>query len=522
MRRVQAFVLLLLAACLTLAAVKRPDLSAISAIRPEEIRKHIDFLAADSLLGRDTPSPQLDLAADYIRTQFKEDGLLPLGEQYFQTFKLNLVHLGEENYVKLAQPGKPTLSLKIKREFMPFEFTADGEAEGKLVFAGYGVTAPEYGYDDYADVDVKGKIVLVLKHEPGEKDPESPFAGEKPTTHSSVRAKFDNAVAHGAAGLLVVTDPLNHRSLRPRGFPWPSLFRNIPDDALPYTLVLSEKTRIPVVQVGKHFLRAVFGSVDSVKAIQQQIDSSLTPHSFVIADARVSLRTSTRVESARTQNVVAYLEGSDPKLRDEAIVIGAHYDHVGYVHGPRKPGEDYIYNGADDNASGTVGLLEVAKAFSLARVRPRRSVIFIAFAGEEKGLFGSRYYVENPLWPLAKTRAMLNMDMIGRNEGDRVTIIGHTWSPTLKQINEEENRYVGMQLDYNGEQFFRRSDQYSFARKGVPVLMYHTGEHPDYHKVSDNPDKIKEGKIAMIARLVFRTAWHAANTDQVFETKKVN
>lgn len=493
-----------------------PSRSAIDAIRADVVREQIEFLAADSLRGRDTPSRGLDIAAEYIAGEFRRYGLQPLQDSYYQKFGLNRIRLGEENFVKLSRPDGSGTEFEIKREFMPFEFTANKEVRGELVFVGYGITAPKYGYDDYDNLDVAGRVVLVLRHEPQEEDRSAVFDGKVNTEYSRTREKVQNAIAHGAAGLLLVTDPLNHRSLRPRGFPWPSLYRNIPNEAIPLTLDLEEENKIPVVQVGKRFISAVFGSVDSLESIQKQIDATLRPRSFAIESMSVHLKTSTHRGAAETQNVAAVWEGTD--LKDQAIVIGAHYDHVGYIKGKAESGQDYIFNGADDNASGTVGLLQIARAFSIAE-RPRRSVIFIAFAGEEKGLYGSRVYVETPLWPLEQTKAMFNMDMIGRNDGDAVTIIGYSKSPDLHAINREENRFIGLDLRYDGEQYFRRSDQYNFARKGIPVLFYNTGEHEDYHRVSDNPDKVNAGKIAMIARLVFRTTWRAANTDQTFRLK---
>ncbi|MFQ5605884.1 MAG: M28 family peptidase [bacterium] len=498
------------------AAGNQPSRTALNSIKPSDVRTYIDFLASDSLKGRNTPSPGLNQAAAFIAEQFERLGLQPLNGDYYQTFHMNKVYLGKENYLKIIDAQNTEHNFKIKREFMPFEYTANKAVEGELVFAGYGITAPEYQYDDYANVQVEGKIVLVLRHEPGEKDSSSVFDGAKNSDFAKMQTKVENAIEHGAIGLIMVTDPVNHRSLRPRGFPWPSLYKNLPNQAIPYTLALMESKKIPVVHVGKAFVKQIFGSVDSLKSLQTKIDGAMRPNSFVISNLKAALKTTTDVQSEATQNVVALLEGSDAVLKKQAIVIGAHYDHVGTKLGKIKSGEDYIFNGADDNASGTVGLLEVAEAFTLAEP-PQRSVIFIAFAGEEKGLFGSRFYVEKPLWPISKTKAMLNMDMIGRNAGDQVTIVGFSRSPDLNEINTEENKKIGLKLEYNGEQFFRRSDQYQFARKGIPVLFYNTGEHEDYHKVSDNPDKINEGKVAMIARLVFRTAWRAANTNQSFQ-----
>jgi hypothetical protein len=363
---------------------------------------------------------------------------------------------------------------------------------------------------------VKEKIVLAMRHEPGENDPASPFEGERETKYSQVGWKVQNAIDHGAVGVLVITDPVNHRSLAARGFPWPSLYEGIPDEALPLSLALTEEEKIPVVQVGEMVIQNVLGHVDTLRHWQQQIDRTLKPRSAALPQIQVQLQTTTEVTLQATRNVVGLIEGADPKLKHEIVVIGAHYDHIGYLK-QHEPNQDYIYNGADDNASGTSAVLAIARAFGTTRQRPKRSVLLIAFAGEEKGLFGSRAYVEKPLFPLENTAAMLNLDMVGRNAEDSVSIDGVSHSPDLIQLNEEENRDIGLTLDYSIEPYNHRSDQYNFARKKIPFLFYHTGEHQDYHRVSDNPDKIKENKIAKIATLAFRVAWRAANTNQRFK-----
>lgn len=492
-----------------------PPREALEAIRATDIRQHINFLASDSLKGRDTPSPGLERAGEYIAAEFKRLGLKPLQGSYFNNFNLSIIRLGEKNTLTVTT-GDREVAYTIKQDFMPFDMTASKLVTAPLVFAGYGITAPEYSYDDYAGLDVKGKIVLALRHEPGEKDPTSPFAGEKETTHSQVSTKVQNAIEHGAAGLLIITDPANHRSLTPRGFPWPSLYSGIPDDALPLTLALAEKEKIPVVQVGETVIQQIVGSVDTLKSWQREIDRTHQPQSKVWANVQVKLQTTTETALRPTRNVVGLIEGTDPKLKNELVIIGAHYDHVGYKK-QHDEGEDYIFNGADDNASGTCAVLAIAKAFSASKKKPQRSVLLMTFAGEEKGLFGSRAYVEQPLWALDNTVAMLNLDMVGRNAPDSVSVGGVTRSPDLIKINEEENQSVGFKLDYSVEQFHNRSDQYNFARKKVPFLFYFTGEHPDYHQVSDNPEKINENKIARIATLAFRVAWRVANSDARYQ-----
>jgi len=491
-----------------------PPREALEAIRASDIRQHINFLASDSLKGRNTPSPELDRAAEYIAAEFKRYGLKPVNGSYFNPFNVSQVQLGKENALIVTTTGREVAYI-IKSDFMPFDMTASKDATASLVFAGYGITAPEYGYDDYAGLDVKGKIVLVMRHEPGERDPASPFNGERETDHSQVSTKVQNAIDRGAAGLLVITDPANHRSLAPRGFPWPSLYEGIPDDALPLTLSLTEKEKIPVAQIGETVMQQIFGSIDTLRQWQQQIDLTRKPRSMALPQVQIRLQTTTTPILQATRNVVGLIEGADSKLKTEIVVVGAHYDHVGYIM-QHQEGEDYIYNGADDNASGTSAVLAIAKAFGAARQKPKRSVLLMAFAGEEKGLFGSRAYVEQPLFPLENTVAMLNLDMVGRNAPDSLSVGGNTRSPDLAQINEEENRAVGLQLDYSIEQFHNRSDQYNFARKQIPFLFYFTGLHADYHRLGDHADKIDENKIAKIATLAFRVAWRAANTDQRF------
>lgn len=485
------------------------------AIISDIIRKDIFYLASDSLKGRNTPSPELDIAANYIASEFKSFGLQPVNGSYFQNVNLAIVNLGEDNHLVISKDDKET-SFKIKNEFTPFEITANKEANAPIVFAGYGITAPEYNYDDYANIDVKGKIVFVLRHEPGEEDSSSVFMGKKMSEFSQVNTKAKIAIEHGAIGMLVATDPLNHNSLTPRGFPWPSLSKNIPEDALPMSLRMEEEKKIPVVQVGEEVINLLFGSVDSLKNIQTEIDNYLKPKTFDFTGTTSLLKTSTKVKILSAKNVVGFLEGSDSTLKNEAVIIGAHYDHVGYkkIHDDTT---DYIYNGADDNASGTTGVLAIAAGFAAMNQKPKRSVLFITFAGEEKGLSGSQAYVEQPLFPLNNTVAMLNLDMIGRNSEDTIYIIGAPRSPDLANITEEENRSIGFTLSLTQEKYFGGSDHVSFYKKKIPVLFYHSGEHTDYHKVTDHAELINTNKAAKVARLALRTAWRIANEEKYYQ-----
>ena len=509
------FVLLLSSSILGCGSrVTQGPSTGLEAITPELIHRHVFYLASDSLKGRNTPSPELDTAAQYIARQFSRAGVQPVGGSYFQRVRLDIVSLGATNALRVQHGGKET-SYDIKTSFIPFDMTGDKRARRPVVFAGYGISATEYHYDDYASVDVKGKIVFLLRHEPGEDDSTSVFEGKRLTDYSNVATKARIAAEHGAVGVLVATDPLNHTSLSPRGFPWPSLSRMLPKDALPITLAADEAGKVPVVHVGEDVIADLFGSVDSLRNLQAVIDRAVKPVSFAIPGAEAFVQTSTELKDMSADNVVGYLEGRDPVLKNEVIIVGAHYDHVGYKK-EHEEGEDYIYNGADDNASGTSAMLAIAAGFGAMNERPRRSVLFIAFAGEEKGLFGSEFYVRHPLFPLEKTVAMINLDMVGRNSEDSLFIIGADWSPDLVRINAEENQRVGFVL-VNYELNNGGSDHMTFIKKNIPILYYFSGMHADVHRVTDNPELINTRKAARISRLAFLTLWRIANEDRRYQ-----
>ena len=486
----------------------------LASITPQEMKAHVYYLASDDMRGRNTPSPELDTCAAYIARQFASDGLQPVGPEntYFQPFYVLKARLSEPNSLTVTTTRGET-SYQIKDDFVPLHFTANQKVTAPIVFAGYGITAPEYDYDDYSTVDAQGKIVLVFTHEPQERDTASVFEGRRPSDHSNLRMKIENAIDHGAVGLLLVHTPL-HRFRRPPN-PWPSLMRHAGGANVPPILEEKAEHKIVCMQIGKQLAQDLLEETGyTLEEIHQVIDETLTPHSFQIPEKTVTMETTLDAERSVTQNVVGLWEGADPDLKDEFVVIGAHYDHVG-VHG------DSVYNGADDNASGTAGVLEIAQAFTQSNTRPKRSVLFITFAGEEKGLFGSRHYTNDPIFPLPNTVAMFNMDMISRNDTNEVAIIGSPTSSNLKAINEKANQALEMKLDYEQEEWFLQSDHYPFYRKNIPVLFYNSKDTPDLHRPSDDPEKIIPEKMAKIGKLVFSTAWIVANQTQKPDFKRV-
>jgi hypothetical protein len=490
---------------------QKPDKTAFKSITPELMKQYIGFLASDALLGRNTPSPGLDTAAAYIAKEFRNNSLSPVNGSYFQPFPLCKTDLDTGSFLRIIKDGTAT-SVPLKTGFVPYYLNHSKQFTGEVVFAGYGITAPEYDYDDYNGIDVKGKAVLIFRHEPCENDSGSFFEGKTPTKYSGLVSKTTTAAEAGAGALLVVTEPDNYFSLKPRGFLWPTLAKNLPAEAIPYTMCDDDSDNIPSIQIGEDAVKSLLGNIDDLRLLQKIIDSTRKPHSFTIPSTNVQLNISTRNNERDVVNVVGFIEGSDPVLKNEFVVIGAHYDHVGFKK-QTKPGEDFIYNGADDNASGTSGVMAIAHAFSLSKEKPKRSVLFILFAGEEKGLYGSQYYTSHPLLPLDKTVAMFNLDMIGRNSPKTLNLVGAAKSPDIAAITRKANKKLRFTLSENNS-VMGGSDHYNFYKKGIPFMFYFSGLHEDYHQVSDNPDKIDYKKAARVAQLVFLTAWQIANEDE--------
>jgi hypothetical protein len=492
----------------------KPARMAMLSITMKESAFHVDMLASDEFQGREAGTSGQWLAAKYIANEFSKYGLKPAGDdnKYYQNFRIRRPDLKKAVFwlEKQSTKSKEKIELSLKSDFMPFDFTGENSITAPIAFAGYGITAPEYNYDDYENVDASGKIVLVLRHEPQENVPESPFDGLNLTQYALFSEKAKNAQAHGAVGMLLVTDPAGgHSNSAPQGF-WPSLFP---------TSNYKGFWKLEPDQNGENFVAAWISVMtaekiikiaeprETLKSLQQTIDKHLTPKSFEIADLKAHINFSLYQKVRKTQNVLGLLQGYDPALRDEVVVVGAHYDHIGIKDG-------HIYHGADDNASGTAGMLEIAEAFSEMPALPRRSVLFAAFSAEELGLLGSEFYVNHAVIPLTQTVAMINLDMISRNEDNSVSVIGSNRSPELHEINLAANEEIGLQFLYNGERYFSRSDQFNFAKHKIPVLFYNTDTHNDYHRPTDTFEKINPEKMAKISRLAYLVVWELANSDE--------
>lgn len=467
----------------------------IATIREDDVIRHIQVLASDSLEGRRSGEPGCAKAAAYIESEFKRFGLLPGGVNgtFRQPFDVVAAsELGDKNYLKIDG-----VELSIREKWMPLSYTQTGEAEGQLVFAGFGITAPDFDYDDYAGLDVKGKIVLLMKYGPEGEDPQNRY-----NRFFAIRYKAMNAREHGALGVLVAAseDTFSYDAVSRLRHDW------APGDAGILVAGVDLAAANSIVEKGGR------GTLDKIAI---GIAHSSKPNSFELS-VEVKFATSVKKRLTKTDNVIGLLPGDDPKVGSEVVVIGAHYDHLGRGGpeslSPKEKGE--VHHGADDNASGTAGLLELAEAFAydkfqkiaIALLGPvlKRSVLFIAFSGEEEGTLGSSFFVKNPTVPFEKITTMVNMDMIGRMKDSTIIVQGAGTSPIWKELVSGVNKEIGLKVKFTDDGY-GPSDHSPFYAKEKPVLFFFSGSHSDYHKPSDTWDKINASGEEQILMLAYRT-----------------
>lgn len=507
-----------------LADIPEEVLKVKNSITGKMIVSHIDFLASKFCRGRETGDVGMEVATKYITSVLRGAELEPAGEygSYIQPVRLKRVSLAERNHLEAEEKMDGvvlTRKAKLEWDFLPVNISAEREVKASLVFAGYGITAPEYNYDDYKNIDARGKIVLVMRHEPGENDPESSFEGRRLSKYGTLLSKILNAQKHGAVGILFATDPLNHKDLSPSaagGTNWPSLWKErMKDDEdfrfmkfSPLMRIVGDDfgVRIPAAAIDGKLADYLLGVNVSLLKIQEEMDKKMAPNSFPISEKKVSMSIFFKNEHVDAYNILAKVRGSDPELQKEVIIVGGHYDHVG------KDNRGRVFGGADDDASGTAGVLELARAFQNLKEKPKRTTVFILFTAEEKGLLGARYYVDNPLFPLEKTVAMINLDMIGRNDVDQMSLIGRYQYPKLFSIIDALNRAtVNFDLNFAVEEFIRQSDHFPFMRKDIPTVFFNSGMHETLHRPEDTADLIIPEKTQKVAQLVFLALWKIAN-----------
>ncbi len=459
------------------------------AVTAADLRAHIQYLASPELMGRRAGEEGNVKAAQYIAKQFASDGLLPLGESrdYFQPFRfVSSIKMGQKNTLAITLHGVAK-EYRLNEQFRPVAVTENTTVSAPLVFAGFGITAKSdsLNYDDYAGIDVKQKIVVVMRFSP-EGSGANRYARYQPLMEKALTAKD-----HGAVGIILLSAPAGEEG----------------DRLIPFNYPITKSAGIAVAALmweeADSLARAVGKDLGSIR---KEIMKTQKPASFAFEGCEARLETETEKVYAQSSNIAGMIEGSDSTLRKQYIVLGAHMDHLGMGGGGSLlPDTVAVHPGADDNASGTAALLELAQYFGAHRDLAKRSLVFLAFTGEEEGLLGSDYYVNHPLVPLDSTVAMLNMDMIGRMKDSILVIEGIGTSPGWEQLvrKEDSDSLFHLRLKPDG---VGPSDHSSFYLKNIPVLFFFTNLHNDYHRPTDTWDKINYPGEEAIGRYVGRLA----------------
>ena len=472
-------------------------------IDAHDMKAHLSFLADDLMEGRETGTRGQQLAARYIRTHFMRLGLLPGNiktDSYFQYYYLN------RSSVHAASIKLNKKTFEYGKDFFNYRSSLPQDLNGEFVFGGYGISSDTY--DNLSELAVKDKIVLLLSGSPNEEEIDRWDIMKEWTSRTEELEK------RGAKAMIMILPEDMTRTMKRYARRSSFQISDKPEPGMPAIYLTPE--------MGKQFLTIV-------KAKQEKLEEALAksakPETLKFDKLDFSLAAETEWNSVPAENVMGLLEGTDKK--DELIILTAHYDHIGTKDG-------VVNNGADDDGSGTVGILELAEAFAKAAEegnRPRRSILFMTVSGEEKGLLGSAFYADHPIYPIENTVANLNIDMIGRidpkyaareDSANYIYVIGSDkLSTDLHNIGEAANdEFTQLTLDYkyNDEKdpnrFYYRSDHYNFAKKGIPIIFYFNGTHADYHQPTDDVEKIHFEKAAKVTRLVFHTAWELANREE--------
>ena len=492
------------------------------------------FLSSDELKGRDTGEPGLEVAARYLAVQAEALGLKSVDPKngYLQPYVIEeKTFLREKSQTTIFREGSD--SIVNSESFYIFPPTKEEKTiiEGEVVFAGYGINDEANSYNDLEDLDIDGKVVLIMNRAPMNEDgTEMQFDHQKWSGMQNMQYKLPALFQGGAKAVLLVFDPKSGfqsiEDLNPAIAKYLSKSRTLKKEEESSDMPLMGSNIVMIHRsVADQLLE---GTGKSLEALQKEIDQTLKPHSFSLAGTRIKVQLQMQMQTRDVvvSNVFGLIEGSDPMLKDEVVIYLAHYDHIG------TDGKGGVFNGADDNASGTVALIEIAEAYMKEKKRPKRSIGFLWVSGEEIGLFGSQYFADHPLVPNENTAAVINLDMVGRTKspedtesprsgltimgGDSVMVIGGMQSKVLMEINTqslEEMNLVG-NYTYNdlnhSERYFYRSDHISFARKDIPVLFYSTGTHRDYHLLSDEEVAIDYDKFLKMTRFCYKAGFNVA------------
>ena len=494
---------------------KSGEFGGVESITAAQLRDYLYFVASDEMEGRDTPSRGLDLTAKFIALNLSRWGFKPAGDggTFFQKIPLQSQKLLVAETMASLNGQKLTLGTDFIAR------AVSGNASGSLVFVGHGLQLKSKSLDPYQGIDVRDKLMVVIEGMPkgvGRNDLRGKVGVDYETAESYARKNGAKGIVTIPTFTLRFWDRIHQQTIA----------------ANRATLVNSTPATIPTIVASEKIAQQIFaGEKFDYETLKKQITDGQIGASFDLTAAKqLNFAVTASTDPLSTQNVVAVLEGSDPTLRSEYVAVGAHYDHVG-VGNPDQSG-DRIFNGADDDGSGTVAVLAIAEA--LARgPKPKRSVLLVWHTGEEKGLWGSEWFVDHPTVPLNQIVAQLNIDMIGRSRKagdtdsrnanltgpDEIYVIGSKMmSSDLGALSEKVNQsYLKLQFNYkyddpnDTERFFFRSDHYNYAKRGIPIIFYFDGVHADYHRQSDHPDKIDYDKMEKVTRTVFASLWKLAS-----------
>jgi hypothetical protein len=487
-------------------------------ISVEDMRFIVELLASDLLEGREAGKRGGKLASLFISSWFHTLNLESYVEEGSKNFFQEIPCLSADvdhsrSFVSLKKRDDPhheKIFLLEQEVFHSPQSPHSFSITAPLLFAGYGIEAPEYQYNDYEGVDAKGKIVIVFNHEPQEKVETSIFKGKKTTRYSMPQIKAKIAEKKGALALIIIRD---------RNNPHPTMAQTLSrrgdkEERGRFFGVVGPSDPIPIFFTEDEIADLIVeGSGLDLSAKQKEIDSTLKNASAAFPEATLTLRIFMEDHrKIKENNVVGVITGSDKKLKEEAVIIGAHFDHLG------KKNNGEIYYGADDNASGISALLSLAKAFQANRIKPKRSIIFLAFAGEEKGVIGSTFFTSHMLLPKENISAMINMDELGRNNSDKeensnmAIAFMSGQSPELKEIIRKSNKITGLDIRYYPTlKFYTNSDHDSFHNMDIPIIFFFSGFHSDYHQPSDKPEKINYPKLEKLTKMIYLTVWDLAN-----------
>ncbi len=505
----------------------RTGSNGLKTIKAEEMRFHLRFLSSEEFRGRNTPSPELDIASKYIALTAERTGLEPLmpGGSYYQEVPVEVTSVSEQNSRLRLVTARGGRLFPFPGSWSPGRNVTAGKASGQAVFVGYGLSAPDLGWDDYKGVDVKGKIAVYL--DPALPEDHVLNPGEN---RRLLMSRATTARNSGAAAAVIIISEDREARLAEKSLPFDKTERLVFPDIVTGTGAVPGQTatartaaqaapRTPFLQIDvRHEVGAAILGVEPAELAEmfKAVREGRRPEPRSLPNKRLEIEIGVETRKEQTLNVVGFVEGSDPDLKGEFIVIGSHHDHLGVREGRVLPG-------SDDNISGVVGMLEIAEA--LMTERPKRSVIFVWHTAEERGLIGAYYFVQHCPVPVEKISANLNLDMISRNGTDHIYLIGsNKLSSELDDIIKTTNsRAIGMTLDYayedpgHPDRFFFRSDQYPYIRYGIPAVWFFSGTTEDYHTPGDIEEKADYEKMVKVAQLTYLVIMDVGNKAEMLK-----